>query len=82
MKKIIFSALALIAFSGVCMANTIDVKEDNIQIKKANELVTPSCDQERKETYNEAVSAGYSHYQAYFQAAAVYMECMRTVGIG
>jgi hypothetical protein len=78
MKKLFFNAVFLVAFSGVSMANTIAIEEEKEVLET---VVTPSCDQERLETYNEAISNGYTHYQAYFQAAGVYMECMRNVGI-
>ena len=72
MKKLFFSAVALVVFSSVSIANTVEIEK---------EIVTPSCDQERLETYNEAIANGLSHYQAYFQAAEVYMECIRFKGL-
>ncbi|MCA6421666.1 MAG: hypothetical protein IM568_02475 [Flavobacterium sp.] len=68
------------AFSSVSMGNTIAV-EDAKSEKECSLKVTPSCDQERLETYNDAIANGASHYQAYFQAAGVYMECIRFKGL-
>ena len=81
MKKLFFSAIFLMAFSGISMASTIADDKAKEGEAVVTIVVTPSCDQERLETYNEAISNGYTHYQAYFQAAAVYMECIRNVGI-
>jgi hypothetical protein len=48
MKKLVFTAIAMIAFSGASMANTIEVKEEvvsakeaiTIEIKSFNNVVT------------------------------------------
>lgn len=80
MKKLFFSAVALVAFSSVSMGNTI-ADEDAKSEKECSLKVSPSCDRERLETYNEAIANGIGHYQAYFQAAEVYMECIRFKGL-
>ena len=68
------------AFSGVSMGNTIVVEVAKNE-KECSLKVSPSCERERLETYNDAIANGASHYQAYFQAAGVYMECIRFKGL-
>ena len=73
MKKIIFSAVAMIAFVGSSMANAVEV-EENPEIKsKNNAVVELDCKQAQKDAIvyaqnvigmndDDAVKAGFSVY--------------------
>ena len=66
MKKLFFTAIAIIAFSGVSIAGTIQEKD---------EAVIGSCMQVYAETYQDFVDAGFPG-EASSEAAAAYGECL------
>ena len=66
MKKLFFTAIAIIAFSGISMAGTIQGKD---------EAIVGSCMQVYVETYDAFVEAGLSS-EASTEASAAYGECL------
>ena len=78
MKKLFFSAVALVAFSSVSMANTIDVEQekttDNDNSKK--EIVDPDCNWYSFQVYNTARENGYTVSDASILANRMYFQCM------
>lgn len=78
MKKLFFSALALVAFSSVSIGNTVaddnkmveEVKE-NIQIK-----MNSDCHYLSFLTYNSARESGYSVAQSQAFANNIFYNCM------
>lgn len=55
MKKLMFTAIALVAFSGISMASTVEVKvESNLMV-----LVGDVCDEIAYDTYYIWVSRGF-----------------------
>ena len=68
MKKLVFTAIAMIAFSGASMANTIEVKEEVVR--------RASCMQVSIEVYNELREAGVGTEEAQIEANAAYGECL------
>jgi len=78
MKKLVFTALTVVAFCGAVMAGTREVKGEMID-KKAEEVVSPSCDQEQKEAEQDALANGASKFEAYFAGAAAWGDCMKTL---
>lgn len=65
MKKIVFTALTLVAFSGVSMAEKQQVKIDTI---------ADNCTDVYHETYIEFVNLGFEE-DASSEAFAAYKEC-------
>ena len=67
MKKLFFTAVAMIAFSGVSMANTIEEKK---------EVVLVSCMEVAMNTYREMEIAGLGEEECQTEANAAYGECI------
>lgn len=65
MKKLFFTAIALVAFSGISMANTVEFEEQIIRVR---------CIDVYNETYMEFVSLGLES-EAASEAWAAYKEC-------
>ncbi|TDP61316.1 hypothetical protein [Flavobacterium dankookense] len=80
MKKLFFSAVALVAFSSVSMANTIDIK--NVCTEQKEEKIeilntTPTeCLTYKFFYYNHLISQGATQQQASAGASSVYFNCM------
>lgn len=89
MKKLVFTAIAMVAFSGISMANTIELEKKfeiiNLEIeilKNANDLlpVTPlQCTAVRFEAYNQYIAGGYSQNEANSMSYVTYYRCMGDV---
>ncbi len=69
MKKLLFTALAVVAFSGVTMANTVEVKEEVVI-----DFVEDNCTDVYHETYKEFVDLGLEE-EAASEAFAAYKDC-------
>lgn len=85
MKKLFFSAVALVAFSSISMANTIflDMKTislDNIvEIEldeNSNRTSHAECENVRVLYYNHLSSQGVPHNEASGRAYGIYFQCM------
>ena len=73
MKKVIFTAIAMIAFSGASMANTEEVKK----VTENDDLdVRANCMQEAMAVYNELSSAGIEESECQYEANAAYGDCI------
>ena len=80
MKKLMFTAIALVAFSGVSMANTIadeEVKKDN-EVKKevVIQMKADPCQNVCHLAYDLAISEGASHATADAYGDLVYANCI------
>lgn len=74
MKKIMFSAIAMIAFMGSSMANTVEIEvELDGEFKKAQ---LNTCDILAATTYNGAKDLGMSDTAAYDASLAAYQSCL------
>lgn len=71
MKKLFFSAVALVAFSSVSMANTIAVEEDK-------KMVETDCCVVYDLAYNLAISEGASGSTADAAANIAYQNCEKS----
>ncbi len=77
----IFSAVALVAFSFAGMANEIEEKKvevetiDNEKVENNKTAVT-DCRVERLSAYSEMRSAGASHSEASGVSYAIYFDCL------
>ncbi|MDN3674891.1 hypothetical protein QWY99_17775 [Flavobacterium branchiarum] len=71
MKKLVFTALAVVAFSGVSMANTNNIESE----MDSSFLVGDYCIGVYHATYIEFASQGFD-YDAPGEAWAAYKECM------
>jgi len=84
MKKVMFTAIAMIAFVGSSMGNTIAEREvmltasEDTQVAgmDASVVVTKDCGVAKFSAYNDARSAGFTHEQATGMAWNVYFFCM------
>ncbi|UGS21051.1 hypothetical protein [Flavobacterium cyclinae] len=72
MKKMIFSAVALVAFSFASMANEIEEKKVEL---KSEKNITKDCCEISDATFDGAVKAGIHWSQAQYIALAAYNEC-------
>jgi hypothetical protein len=79
MKKMIFSAVALVAFSFAGMANEIEekkVNEKKVGIYKVKEA-SQDCNLARFTAYVDARSAGFSDSEARSMSYSIYFLCLR-----
>lgn len=79
MKKFIFSAIAMVAFAGSSMANTIEVetvKMKTVETEEMRQLNT--CDNVAAATYNAGISLGMSTSDAYEVSLGAYKACLKT----
>ena len=76
MKKFMFSAVALVAFSFAGMANeTIEKVETNKKVI-AKSLMTTDCDKLANDTMDVYEAAGWSVEEAYEKGLEVYNVCI------
>ena len=71
-KKLLFSAVALVAFSSISMGNTIAVEEK----KEVEVKVDSTCHYLSFLTYNSSREAGYSVAQSQALANNMFYKCM------
>ena len=69
MKKMIFSAVALVAFSFAGMANEIEEKKDT-------KIVRNNCDVFADKVYNSQINDGCSVEEAHDASIGAYKECI------
>jgi hypothetical protein len=80
MKKVFFTAIAMIAFSSASMANTIADDEVVIIRKNENEKVlvvqqANPCKNNFAQALNQAYQMGYNDAQAWNYASVAYIFC-------
>jgi hypothetical protein len=73
MKKMIFSAIALVAFSFAGMAN--EIEDERVETKKI-ENEPQDCNSMRQIMYLAYIGAGYGHSAASAESYAYYFGCM------
>ena len=78
MKKLFFTAIALVAFSGVSMANSVAVEETVIV---ENVLLKDNCTTVAQLAYNLAISEGADHPTAVAYSNIAYTNCKKSVSI-
>ncbi len=80
MKKVFFSAIALVAFSFAGMANEIEEKKlkvETIKFEKIeNESINMDCRLAKFQAYVDARSAGFDHDFASSASYSIYFTCM------
>jgi hypothetical protein len=57
MKKFVFTVLAVVAFSGVSMASTVEIKEGIVLSKTIKEALVVKLVEERNDCYDKAMDA-------------------------
>ncbi|WP_159687583.1 hypothetical protein [Flavobacterium sp. 9R] len=57
MKKMIFTAMAVLAFSAVSVANTIEVKEEVVVNNESKEVIGTPCEDSAINSYEEFINA-------------------------
>ncbi len=77
MKKLFFSAVALIAFSSVSMANTIEIEVVSLDIKEDVRNDYWDCAKIASDVYNEIFELTYSA-DALLEADKAFEDCMGT----
>jgi len=73
MKKLMFTAIAFVAFSSVSMANTIEVKEVSFL---ENQAILGDCEDAQTAAFNECRSNGCSYWDSYYFGARAWGDCM------
>lgn len=76
MKKMIFSAVALVAFSFAGMANETDTKVKSNKIEVVNTMIPWDCVVEYVSVYNELVDT-FGHQEAHDNAIAYAQACVK-----
>lgn len=76
MKKLFFSAIALVAFSGVSMGNTIAVEEP-VEVVKNYEVEPDLCLADKFEMYNLAIRMGETQETARAMSWEIYWFCVK-----
>ncbi|SHL48573.1 hypothetical protein [Flavobacterium xanthum] len=76
MKKLVFTALVVVAFSRVAMAKTGKVKESRKIKTKKEVVVETDCNLARYVSYVDARSVGFTHDQATSASYSVYFMCL------
>ena len=80
MKKLVFTAIAVIAFSGVSkaenLANENLAKESDEKLANEEILLSTDCDLAKFVAYNDARAAGLSVEDARSASYSVYFTCM------
>jgi len=75
MKKLFFSAVALVAFNSVSIANTIQIEEEKVKDEKAITFYLTKCDQIYLTTLLKAIELEFSNEDASDIAGAAYQVC-------
>jgi hypothetical protein len=77
MKKLLFTALAVVAFSVASMANTVEVKEvPYIENNLENQAILGDCEDAQTAAFNECRSNGCSYWDSYYFGARAWGDCM------
>lgn len=81
MKKLLFTALAVVAFSGVAMAkdNIEQNKVKNLEIE--NSVISDPCKDEQDAAVEECLANGCSESEAFYFGATVWGNCMKELSI-
>ena len=77
MQKMIFSVIALVAFSFAGMANEIEEKKVEVKSNKKVKFIDTDCRVERLRAYTDMRSAGISHEDASGASYGIYFACLR-----
>jgi beta-galactosidase/beta-glucuronidase len=76
MKKLVFTALVVVAFSGTAMAKTGEVKQNSKSEIKKEVVVEQDCSLARFVAYVDARNVGFTHEQATAASYSVYFMCL------
>lgn len=76
MKKLVFTALAVVAFSGVGMAKNVEVKESIKKTSKKKAVAATDCNAAKFVAYVDAKAAGFSHEESVGMSYSVYFMCL------
>ncbi|RBA29652.1 hypothetical protein [Flavobacterium tibetense] len=76
MKKMIFSAVVLVAFSFAGMANEINEKVETNRKVIAKSFMTTDCDKLANDTMDVYEAAGWTVEEAYEKGLEVYNVCI------
>jgi hypothetical protein len=71
MKKLLFSAVALVAFSSVSMGNTLNLESNKLIV-----ALSPACDAIAYDTYHTWYGNGFSDEVARAKAKTAKTECL------
>ena len=82
MKKLLFTALAVVVFNGVAMAKTGEVKDNEIKdLKIENNVIADPCKDEQDAAVSECLANGCSKDEAFYFGAIAWGNCMNEAGI-
>ena len=78
MKKLFFTAIVMVAFSAVSMANTIEVKKTKVLVnKKSVAFKAMTCLDAWMPEYDDLRHKGYTDSQAISLANITYRKCLK-----
>lgn len=82
MKKLVFTALAVVAFSGVAMAKTGEVKENEIKDYKIEKnVIADPCKDEQDAAVAQCLANGFTKDDAFYFGAIAWGNCMKELSI-
>lgn len=78
MKKLVFTALAVVAFSGAAMAKENVVIQEVFEFNEevATKEVFGNCEDAQSSAFNEYRSNGCSYWDSYYFGARAWGDCM------
>lgn len=75
MKKLLFTALVVVAFSRVAMAKNVEVKENIKKTSKKKAFVAGDCNAAKFVAYVDAKAAGFTHEEASAMSYSAFFLC-------
>ena len=78
MKKLVFTALAMVAFSGAAMAKENVVTQEVFNVNKEidSKEIFGNCEDAQSSAFNECRSNGCSYWDSYYFGAKAWGDCM------
>ncbi|MGL2987423.1 hypothetical protein ACSVH5_07500 [Flavobacterium sp. RSSA_27] len=81
MKKMIFTAMAVLAFSAVSVANTIEVKEAGEIVSMEVVVLEDPCKDDQDAAVAECKANGCSDSEAFWFGLKAWGDCMKELSI-
>ncbi|WP_396185661.1 hypothetical protein [Flavobacterium sp.] len=75
MKKLVFTALAVVAFSAVSIAENL-AKESVVKVANKKVLLSVDCDYRKFVAYCDFIAGGHSVAYATSSSYSIYFQCM------
>lgn len=81
MKKLLFTALLVVAFSGNALANDCVQKNEIKVLKIENNVIADPCKDEQDAAVAECLANGCNEKEAFYFGAVAWGNCMKELSI-